>query len=232
LMRFNEPRFLWSVGALLVAIAASFLVIDRPLAAALANIDPRVIAVAQFVTWFGHSTSYLVVFGVLSAILTILGRRFLSRRRDRVVARYGAWVFFYLFLAVALSGLANDLVKEFAGRARPLIVDRSWHPFSLGYDYLSFPSGHTAVSFALAFAVTALWPRWRWPMLVFAVAVGASRVVLDVHHLSDVIGGALVALLTVRWLNAYLARKRLVFRADSHGQPRRRPLRSGRITSA
>ena len=221
LMRFNEPRFLWSISALILAIAVSILFIDRPLAAALTPIDPRVDRVAQFVTWFGYSASYLVIFGILTAALALVGRR-ATRPRARLIARSWAWATGYLFLAVALSGLANDLVKEIAGRARPLIADRSWHPLSLSYDFQSFPSGHTAVAFALAFAGTALWPRWRWPLLVFAVAVAASRVILDVHHLGDVIGGALVALVTVRWLTARLARKGLVFRMDSEGRPRRR----------
>ena len=233
-MRFNEPRFLWTVAALLAAIALSVLFIDRPLAAMLTGLDPRVDAVAERVTWFGRSTSYLVAFGIMAAGFALLGRM-AARQRLRLLARSWAWGFAYLFLAVAASGLANDLVKLFAGRARPLIADRSWHPFVFSYDYQSFPSGHTAVAFGLAFGVTALWPRWRWPMLALAAAVGASRVILDVHHLGDVIGGALMGLLAVHWLIALLARKRLVFQMDSDGRPRRRlaPLsRLRRITPA
>jgi membrane-associated phospholipid phosphatase len=220
-MRLNEQRFLWVVAGLLAATLLSFFFVDRPLAAMLSGLDPRIDAIAQRVTWFGHSTSYLVVFGALTAVLSLVGRT-ASRTRTRLLARSWAWASAYLFLVIAVSGLANDLVKLFAGRARPLIADRSWHPFAFSYDYQSFPSGHTAVAFGLAFGVMALWPRWRWPMLVFALAVGASRVILDVHHLADVIGGALVGLLAVRWLVAVLARKRLVFQMDSDGKPRRR----------
>jgi membrane-associated phospholipid phosphatase len=48
-------------------------------------------------------------------------------------------------------------------------------------------------------------------MLVFAIAVAASRVILQVHYLSDVIGGALVALVTVNALCALFARRGLLF---------------------
>ncbi len=233
-MRFNERRFPWAIAILLAAVALSIAFVDRPLAGALAGIDPRIDAIAQRVTWFGRSTSYLVTFGIAVAALALAGR-FAPARRARLLARAWSWAALYLFLAVALSGLANDLIKLLAGRARPMVEARGLHPFSFSYDYQSFPSGHAAVAFALAFGGMALWPRWRWPLLVFAVAVAASRVVLDVHHLGDVTASALVALLTVRALTARFARHRLVFRRGADGKPRRRlgPLRHlRRITPA
>ena len=234
LMRFNEPRFLWAIAILLAAVALSVLFIDRPLAAALSGVDPRIHAIAQRVTWFGRSASYLVTFGIAVVALALVGR-FAPARRARLLAQAWSWAALYLFLAVALSGLANDLIKLLVGRARPMVEARGLHPFSFSYDNQSFPSGHAAVAFALAFAGMALWPRWRWPLLAFAVAVAASRVVLDVHHLGDVTASVLVALLTVRGLTAHFARRRLVFRLDADGKPRRRlgPLRRlRRITPA
>jgi membrane-associated phospholipid phosphatase len=234
LVRFNEPRFLWTLAALLAAIAISVLFIDRPLAAALAGIDPQMNAIAQRVTWFGRSTSYLVTFGVAGAALAVVGR-FARPPRARLIARSWSWAAAYLFLAVALPGLANDLVKLLVGRSRPMVDAQSLQPFSFSYDHQSFPSGHAAVAFGLAFGAMALWPRWRWPLVAFAVAVSASRVVLDVHHLGDVIGSILVAWLMVRCLTDFFARRRLVFRRGDDGEPRRRlgPLRRlRRITPA
>lgn len=231
-MRFNEPRFLWTVAALLAAVVVSVLFIDRPLTAALAGVDWRIEAIAQRVTWFGRSTSYLVAFALAGIALALAGR-FAPSRRARLMALSWSWAAAYLFLAVALSGLANDLVKLFVGRSRPMVDAQGLHPFSFSYDYQSFPSGHAAVAFGLALGAMALWPRWRWPLLIFAVAVAASRVVLEVHHLGDVIGSGLVALLTVRWLTAVFARRRLVFLLGPDGTPRRRLgplLRSRRIT--
>jgi len=233
-MRSNEPRFLLTVAVLLAAVALSVVFVDRPLAAALVGIDPRVNAIAQRVTWFGRSTSYLVIFALAGIALALIGRFALSRRVC-LIAQSWSWAAAYFFLAVALSGLANDLVKLLVGRSRPLVDAQNLHPFSFSYDYQSFPSGHAAVAFGLAFAAMTLWPRWRWPLLVFATAVAASRVVLDVHHLGDVIGSVLVAWLTVRALTVLFARRRLAFRLDAEGVPRRHlgPLpRSRRITPA
>jgi undecaprenyl-diphosphatase len=66
----------------------------------------------------------------------------------------------------------------------------------------SFPSGHAAGSFAFygfsAYVAVRLLPRrWHLPLaglaLLLVVFVGASRVMLQVHFFSDVVGGWLGA---------------------------------------
>ena len=58
-------------------------------------------------------------------------------------------------------------------------------------DY-SFPSGHTAASFAAVGALQQSRSRLWLPVLVIAVLMGLSRLYLYVHWPSDVLGGALV----------------------------------------
>lgn len=99
-----------------------------------------------------------------------------------------------LFLLVVLVGMeATTLtVKTLVGRARPAFSDAT---ATLGP---SFPSGHSATAAAF-FAAAALilgrtLHRPLRHMLIaaavgIAVAVAASRVLLDVHWLSDVVGG-------------------------------------------
>ena len=76
-------------------------------------------------------------------------------------------------------------------------------------DY-SFPSGHTAASFA---AVTALFfakEKYRYPALVLAVLIAFSRLYLYVHYPTDILGGILVGILC--GVIAYLiTRKKLKF---------------------
>ena len=57
-----------------------------------------------------------------------------------------------------------------------------------------FPSGHAAVSAALAFILFAYLPgRWRWVPLALAVIVPAGRLYVGAHFPLDVVGGSVVS---------------------------------------
>ena len=219
-MRFLSPRLILTLALLIVAVAAAVLFIDRPLALALRTVDPQWRAIAEWVTDFGRSTAYLIGFFIAALGFAYFGRFNTSPARQ-AMARWWAWACLYLFLAVAVPGIVNDVVKLIVGRPRPMVGERSLSPFTFSYDFQSFPSGHAAVAFGLAFAVAALWPRWRWPMLLFAAAVGVSRVILNVHHLGDVIASIIVALLCVRGLSALFARRGLLFQIGEYSRSRR-----------
>ena len=108
------------------------------------------------------------------------------------IRRRNGWSF--LFLLVVLAGMeATQLgVKELVGRLRPTLNPAA---ATLGP---SFPSGHSATAAAFYAAAALIIGRsLRRPtrQLVIAAAVGitiavaASRVLLDLHWLSDVVGG-------------------------------------------
>jgi membrane-associated phospholipid phosphatase len=128
---------------------------------------------------------------------------------------------------VLLAGISTQVVKHVACRARPRLVD-GWGvgtatppdaPTRRGFfhwpcfgerDYHGFPSGHAATAFAAAAALAAWAPsRRRGWILAAASGVGASRVVLNAHFLSDVLGGALIGWLAgeagARLVARYLA---------------------------
>jgi undecaprenyl-diphosphatase len=227
-------NLLLAVGVLLAATAASVLFIDRPLAAALAQRDASWAAIAENVTWLGRSGGYLIVFGVAFVVLAAVGWRAPSQSMQRT-ARAWSWAALYLFLAIAISGISNDIIKLFVGRPRPMIELRDLRPFTFGYDYQSFPSGHAATAFALALALGAMMPRFRWLFLIYATAIAASRVILNAHHLGDVVASLLVALLSVHLLTRFFADRHLVFERDGTGRLRSLltlPRTSRRITPA
>lgn len=107
--------------------------------------------------------------------------------------------------SVLLGTALSYGIKTLAGRARPYVDVGNSHDFKLGrgfsgFDYQSFPSGHTTAAFALASTVSRetqmWWPRSRWPMgtLMYggATLVGMSRMYNNKHWASDVLGGAAI----------------------------------------
>ena len=58
----------------------------------------------------------------------------------------------------------------------------------------SFPSSHAANAFAMATLLTRRWRRSALPAWLAAIAVAFSRLYLDRHWLSDVLGALLLAL--------------------------------------
>jgi membrane-associated phospholipid phosphatase len=64
--------------------------------------------------------------------------------------------------------------------------------------YPSFPSGHVAVSTALALATAALIPKLRYVLWTYAVLIAFTRLAYGAHFPSDVILGFVIGYLAVR----------------------------------
>jgi membrane-associated phospholipid phosphatase len=96
--------------------------------------------------------------------------------------------------------------KIIVGRSRPNVSDseKSFLPFrifSLGDDYHSFPSGHTAVAFVLSTVLSRnIQPLWG-KILAYAPAMytAASRVYQNLHWTSDVFAGAFIGYFVAKW---------------------------------
>lgn len=140
------------------------------------RLRPGVDRLATYASWAGEGAAAWFGWGALRLVL------------DQRTDRRGAWV--------AAGGLAATLGLESAAvnvglkglvrRPRPVAQTRAGREFRT----TSFPSGHAASSFA---AATFLGRGGEWaPLFGVAVTVTSSRVILGVHHLSDVVAGAAV----------------------------------------
>jgi undecaprenyl-diphosphatase len=128
-------------------------------------------------------------------------------------------------ILVLISGgvqLLNDVLKTIFHRTRPLPV--------LGIiaaQQYSFPSGHAMVSAAFYFYLAYLCWRlvhgvWRFVLiaglLVLVLLIGAARIYLQAHYLSDVIAGYIAGFL---WADAVILGSQLLARRGMRhsGQP-------------
>jgi len=174
------------VGGLLLALLA---VVVRS-SDALAGIDSSVAEWAHRhgSAWSHDALTLVTRLGevwVVVPVAILVAAVEVARTRNR-------WVVPFLLVVILGDHLLTNAVKQIVDRARPTIeaVAATLGP--------SFPSGHTSTAAAswAAFALVAgrWWGRRAWPALAgaaigIAVAVGLSRVFLDVHWLTDVLGG-------------------------------------------
>jgi membrane-associated phospholipid phosphatase len=179
-------EFLLPIGAALCA--ASFLFDNAVVAWVDAHRDPGLIAAGWFFTKWGD---FLPIVGLLLLVLLVawlMKRRFVVR------------LVLLMLSSAVIGGLVANVFRLLSGRTRPLAkVPPGWYGLKdhgawiVGkFDYSSFPSAHTAVAFS---CVVPLWlllpPRLRWliafPATLLAASIGVARMVIDAHHLSDVV---------------------------------------------
>jgi undecaprenyl-diphosphatase len=84
------------------------------------------------------------------------------------------------------------LVKRVTGRERPCEKEAHCWATLLPPDRFSFPSGHTIMAFAVAVPIGLCYPGLLAGLIFCAMSVAASRVVLGLHYMSDVIAGILI----------------------------------------
>lgn len=108
-----------------------------------------------------------------------------------------------------LALMLRWLIGEFLFRPRPFVVSSAIEPLvAKSADSPAFPSGHAVAAFGIAWGLF-LWDRRVGAFaLVLAAAVAVGRVAVGVHYPSDVIGGALVGILS-SWIVFKTARSTL-----------------------
>lgn len=103
-----------------------------------------------------------------------------------------------ILTALEVSGIIVQVLKLIIGRARPKldIYSLSFTPFSTANNWHSFPSGHAASCFVFAASMSFFYPRYSvlWYFVAFFTALG--RVIGESHFLTDIMGGALLGIVT------------------------------------
>ncbi|MCS6302399.1 MAG: phosphatase PAP2 family protein [Nitrospira sp.] len=119
----------------------------------------------------------------------------------------GAWAFekptvkiaaIQSLIAHGIAALLANVMKHLVGRPRPKFVHAGdWHmsiSWASGWD--SFPSGHSTASFAVATVLARRFPLFGPLCIAVALFVALSRVLRGSHFPTDVLGGAVIGILS------------------------------------
>jgi membrane-associated phospholipid phosphatase len=173
----------------------------------------------RILTDFGKDNYVLLLLAVL-LLAVLLAAPALHGSTERRLLAIGLRLQF-MVLAISVPLIFGELVKWTAGRGRPFVGGQAnafnFTPFVGTEAHASFPSAHSITAFALAFAVAAVWPRWRGLMIAYALLIAFTRLVLLAHHPSDVVAGATIGIIGVMGVRYWFAARGLGFAIDDNG---------------
>ena len=188
-----------AVAGVVGAIFAAYPRLDLDLAALFFDPNTRMFKVSSQ-QWVGYSRDgarWLVVLVAAPAVFAVLGKLLLPHRRMLVAGRAA----FLLLVTLALGPgvLANQILKDHWGRARPIDVvefggtDRFtpwWDPRGPCPENCSFIAGEPSGAFWTLGAAALAPPQWRpiafGAALVFGAAIGVLRMAGGAHFFTDV----------------------------------------------
>lgn len=244
--RLFDYGFVWPTRIAMLAGIAAFVIgmivvklyLDEWSISEARHLPSWLVHFAGKVSWYGKSGWLLGSIVAILLLCLVLGAR-VSRTYDRLILAAVSLRLIFLLAAVALPGLLAALLKPLIGRVRPFALGQDdpflYVPFAYfrellfgtmafpEYVYGSMPSGHTTNVFAAAIAFGALWPRLRPLLWTFALVIAATRIVIVVHHPTDVLVGAAIGAFGAIVIRNYFAARRWVFAVDATGQVYAKP---------
>ncbi|NMM64216.1 phosphatase PAP2 family protein [Clostridium sp. P21] len=99
---------------------------------------------------------------------------------------------------ILVTILGEGIIKHVVQRTRPCVDIPTMKMIIKGPTTYSFPSGHTAASFAAAGVLMSNFKKYGLYALILAILIAFSRLYLFVHYPSDVFVGMILGLICAK----------------------------------
>ncbi len=137
------------------------------------------------IIFFSQYLIYILIAGAAVFLCMVKERRF-----EKLIVIFGG---------AALAWIISQGINALFPVARPFLIFPDAHLLFSHGGYDSFPSGHAAISFALALGLLYYQKPLAWLYVLLALIIGVSRIIAGVHWPIDVagsflLGGAIVFL--------------------------------------
>lgn len=112
--------------------------------------------------------------------------------------------FMNALLAPLLAWILSTILKRIFARKRPSDSITGFKQIILPPNCGSFPSGHTASSFAFFIALMLIGHPLTVVIGIWAILVSFSRLYLGVHYVSDIVGGIILGTISAYTLTNFI----------------------------
>ena len=193
-------KYIYSIILVLIILISIYFT-DIPLANFIKNnIDNNTIKIFQKITLFG-SFLYIAIINTIILLYLFIKQHFIKNNNDKTII-----LMLYAIISQSITAILVQLLKFIFGRIRPFyfidnIKDTSTFTFFNYHDnFVSFPSGYSAGIWALITCLLIVFKDNKYSKLLIipGFLISISRLILNVHFLSDILFGSIFGIVISR----------------------------------
>ena len=160
------------------------------------------------ITRLGSSSWYFAISVIGFGVVYLNNRlEFIKIEKQKNISNFFVSSFFYILFV----GIVTQVLKHIVGRPRPNHTNFEdsfgFNFFTFDSNFHSFPSGHSSTIFIVCFILVATFPKLKYFFYFLASVIALSRVVVGAHFFTDIVAGAILALISFKIINTILEKK-------------------------